>query len=138
MSPRSGASTALVNAGLDEWIEDIGGPLTACRYIETATRHLADLEHAFSRAASFECRVDTIWSDGTDELATIGHALSRTLQHGTGLEIVRIAFGEHCWDQHSLRHLCYDDSSRPTAPRRGSIMEWARASNKLCRGLDPS
>ncbi|TKA66362.1 hypothetical protein B0A55_11672 [Friedmanniomyces simplex] len=95
MSPRSGASTALVNAGLDEWIEDIGGPLTACRYIETATRHLADLEHAFSRAASFECRVDTIWSDGTDELATIGHALSRTLQHGTGLEIVRIAFGEH-------------------------------------------
>ncbi|KAK0343260.1 hypothetical protein LTR94_018995 [Friedmanniomyces endolithicus] len=65
-----------VDAGLEQWIHDIGGPLTACQYIEAATRHLVLVESAFSRLAILDCWIDTVGADGSDELATIAGALS--------------------------------------------------------------
>ncbi|TKA23111.1 hypothetical protein B0A54_17992 [Friedmanniomyces endolithicus] len=68
-----------VDAGLEQWIHDIGGPLTACQYIEAATRHLVLVESAFSRLTILECWIDTVGADGSDELATIAGALSTTV-----------------------------------------------------------
>jgi len=61
----------LVNEGLESWTNAIGGPLRAIQYTEALTRELVAVERGFSRLSRLECRVDTIWFEGPEELENI-------------------------------------------------------------------
>ncbi|KAK3615294.1 hypothetical protein LTR56_026679 [Elasticomyces elasticus] len=97
-----------LNAGSDQWIDAIGGPLKAFEHIEAATRHLVRIEGAFSRLASLECLVDTVGVDERDELVTIATALSNTLKQATNLQSLQLSFCELAWCP-SLQTPSYSD-----------------------------
>ncbi|GAB7336124.1 hypothetical protein MBLNU13_g08912t3 [Cladosporium sp. NU13] len=69
-----------LEVGIEGWLDRIGGPLAACRYIESATRYLARLESSFSCLESLECHVDTDGLGNSDsETYSVSTAVSRML-----------------------------------------------------------
>lgn len=102
-----------VAVGIEDWIERSGGPVTASRYIESATRFIVALESRFSRLEVLECHIDTQGVESTDELIATSKAVSQVLQQGTKLRSLKLALRESSWelDQHSNLY-CDDLLSR--------------------------
>ncbi|KAK4904228.1 hypothetical protein LTR49_026273 [Elasticomyces elasticus] len=123
-----------VDAGLGQWIHDIGGPLTACQYIEAATRHLILVESDFSRLAILECWIDTVGADGSDELATIAGAFSSMLQQETDLRALQLSFGDLAWCE-QLQPPFYDGHSSNRLPPRAMLTQLLSASAEVFAGI---
>jgi len=123
-----------VDAGLEQWIHDIGGPLTACQYIEAATRHLVLVESAFSRLTILECWIDTVGADGSDELATIAGALSSMLQQATDLQALQLSFCDLAWCE-QLQRPFYDGHSSNSLPPRALLTQLMSASAEVFTGI---
>jgi hypothetical protein len=123
--------------GIDGWIDRIGGPVAACRYMESATRYLARLESSFSHLESLECHVDTEGLGSSDEEIAISKAVSRVLQCGTNLKKLRLALRQSSWDlnQHTLLYHNTSSSSRQLSPDSQQDQGSLSASGNLFRGL---
>jgi hypothetical protein len=93
-------------------MDRLGGPVAACRYMESATRYLARLESSCSRLESLEFHVDTEEMKSPDEDIAVSKAVSRLLQNGTSLKKLKLALRQSCWhlDQ---RTLLYHETSSP-------------------------
>jgi hypothetical protein len=74
-----------LEVGINGWIDRIGGPLAACRYMESATRYLARLESYFSGLESLACHVGTDGLGSSGDDISVSKAVSRVLQHGIRL-----------------------------------------------------
>ncbi|KAK0839090.1 hypothetical protein LTS02_017590 [Friedmanniomyces endolithicus] len=85
----------LVSEGLESWTNAIGGPLRAIQYTEALTRELVAVERGFSRLSRLECRVDTIWSEGPEELENIALAVSHMLRQSVKLQHLVLVFRGH-------------------------------------------
>jgi hypothetical protein len=132
-----------LEVGIDGWIDRIGGPLAACRYMESATRYLARLESAFSRVESLACHVDTDGLGSSDDETSVSKAVSKVLQCGTNLRKLRLALRQSSWDLD--RHtLLYHKTSPPLSssslriglsPNSQQDPESLSVSRNLFRGL---
>jgi hypothetical protein len=105
-----------VAVGIEDWIERIGGPVVACRYIESAARCLAVIESSFSRLETLECCIDTQGVESAEELVAVSEAVSRVLQRGTRLKRLKLALRESSWDLDQHTRL-YHESSTPRGQR---------------------
>jgi hypothetical protein len=127
-----------LEVGINGWIDRIGGPLAACRYMESATRYLARLESGFSRLESLACHVDTDGLESSDDEISVSKAVSRVLQCGTNLRKLRLALRQSSWDpdRHTLLYHKTSFSSRLQLPLNsqqdsGSLL----VSRNMFRGL---
>jgi hypothetical protein len=68
-----------LEVGIDSWMDRIGSPLAACRYMESAIRYLAYLESAFSCVESLACYVDIDGFRSSDEEISVSKAMSKVL-----------------------------------------------------------
>ncbi|KAK3691310.1 hypothetical protein LTR37_018716 [Vermiconidia calcicola] len=120
-----------VSEGLESWTDEIGGPLQVMKYTESLTRELVALEHGFSRLSRLECRVDTVWSNGPEELETIASALSRMLKEGVKLEHLALIVRDHAGsDDHGMYTFFGDRFDRRT-PSRESMLQSIKVSEHL-------
>jgi hypothetical protein len=89
---------------IDGWMDRIGSPLVAYRYIESAIRYLARLESAFSRVESLACYVDTDGLGSPDDEISVSKTMSKVLQYGMNLRKLRLALRQSSWDlnRHTL------------------------------------
>jgi hypothetical protein len=87
-----------VGVGIEDWMEQSGGPVNACRYIESATRFIVALESRFSRLEVLECYIDTQGVESADELIATSKAISQVLQQGTKLRSLKLALREYSWE----------------------------------------
>ncbi|KAK1809406.1 hypothetical protein LTR12_016236 [Friedmanniomyces endolithicus] len=126
-SERTESRWSPVDAGLEQWIDDIGGPLTACQYIEAATRHLVLVESACSRLATLEYWIDVAGADGSDELATIAGALSN-------LQSLQLSLCDLAWCE-QLQRPFYDGYSGNSLPTRARLTQLLSASAQLFTGI---
>jgi hypothetical protein len=126
-----------VAVGIEDWMEQSGGPVAACRYIESATRFIVALESRFSRLEVLECHIDTQGVESADELIATSKAVSQILQQGTKLRSLKLALRESSWelDQHS--NLYRDDllSKRLCSMRIEDFRRLTLASRGLFGGL---
>jgi hypothetical protein len=127
-----------LEVGINGWTDRIGGPLAACRYMESATRYLARLESGFSRLESLACHVDTDGLESSDAEISVSKAVSRVLQCGTNLRKFKLALRQSSWDpdRHTLLYHKTSSSSRLQLPLNsqqdsGSLL----VSRNLFRGL---
>ncbi|KAK1811663.1 hypothetical protein LTR12_013964 [Friedmanniomyces endolithicus] len=134
-SGRTESRWSPVDAGLAQWVDDIGGPLTACQYIEAATRHLVLVESAFSRLTTLECWIDTVGADGSDELATIARALSSMLQRATDLQSLQLFFCDLAWCEQLQRPFYSNGQSGNSLPTRAQLTQLLSASAQLFSGI---
>lgn len=123
--------------GIDGWIDRIGGPVAACRYMESATRYLARLESSFSSLESLECHVDTEGLWGSDEDIAVSKAVSRVLQAGTNLKKLRLALRQSSWDPdpHTLLYRDTGPSRRQLSANSQNVQRSFLASRNLFGGL---
>jgi hypothetical protein len=107
-----------LGVGINGWIDRVGGPLAACRYMESATRYLARLESYFSRLESLACHVDTDGLGSSDDDISVSKAVSRVLQCSTNLRKLRLALRQSSWDldRHTLLYHKTSSSSRLQLP----------------------
>jgi hypothetical protein len=127
-----------LEVGINDWIDRIGGPLAACRYLESATRYLTRLESGFSRLESLACHVDTDGLESSDDDISVSRAVSRVLQCGTNLRKLRLALRQSSWDldRHTLPCYKTSSSSRPQLPPNPQQdLESLLASRNLFMGL---
>jgi hypothetical protein len=127
-----------LEVGIDGWIDRIGGPLAACRYMESAMRYLARLESDFSRLESLECRIDTEVLGSSDEETSVSKDVSRVLQCGTNLRKLRLALRASSWDldRHTLLYHKTSSSSRlQLSPDPQRFQVFLLASRNLFGGL---
>jgi len=126
-----------VAVGIEDWMEHSGGPVAACRYIESATRFIVALESRFSRLEVLECYIDTQGVESAGELIATSKAVSQVLQQGTELRNLKLALRESSWelDQHS--NLYRDDllSKRLCSMGIEDFKRLALASRSLLGGL---
>jgi len=126
-----------IAVGMEDWMERIGGPVAACRYIESATRCLTAIESRFSNLEALECYIDTQGVDSTDELVALSEAVSRVLQRGTKLKKLKLALRESSWDldQHTrLYHNSFPSRDQLFTGSHG-FKELLLASRSLFGGL---
>lgn len=127
-----------LEVGINGWIDRIGGPFAACRYMESATRYLARLESGFSRLESLACHVDTDGLESSDDDISVSKAVSRVLQCGTNLRKLRLALRQSSWDldRHTLLYHKISSSSRlQLPPNSQQDPESLLVSRNLFRGL---
>lgn len=129
-----------LEVGIEGWLDRIGGPLAACRYIESATRYLARLESSFSCLESLECHVDTDGLGNSDsETYSVSTAVSRMVGCGTNLKKLRLALRESSWDpdEHILlyRHTSSSAPRRQLSPDSRPYRSAVSASEMLFGGL---
>jgi hypothetical protein len=127
-----------LGVGIIGWIDRIGGPLAACRYMESATRYLARLESGFSRLESLACHADTDGLESSDDEISVSKAVSRVLRCGTNLRKLRLALRQSSWDldRHTLLyHKTSSSSQLQLAPNSQQDPESLLVSRNLFRGL---
>jgi hypothetical protein len=127
-----------LEVGINGWIDRIGGPLAACRYMESATRYLARLESGFPRLKSFACHVDTDGLESSDDEISVSKAVSRVLKCGTNLRKLRLALRQSSWDldRHTLLyHKTSSSSQLQLPPNSQQDPESLLVSRNLFRGL---
>jgi hypothetical protein len=126
-----------LEVGINGWIEQIGGPLAACRYMESATMYLARLESGFSRLESLACHVDTNGLESPDDETAVSKAVSRMLQCGTNLRKLRLALRQSSWglDHHTLLYHDTSLSKRQLPPNSRQDPGFLLASRNLFGGL---
>jgi hypothetical protein len=130
-----------LEVGIEGWLDRIGGPLAACRYIESTTRYLACLESSFSRVESLECHIDTDGLGNSDsETNSVSTAVSRMVGYGTNLKKLRLALRESSWEPDAHTLLYHAPSSSSSRPRLDSLdvrpyRSAASASQMLFGGL---
>ena len=67
-----------VDAELERQLARLDGPLSLTRHCEALTRHLDQWEHALSRLECLEFRLETSWSQNSNELVTIATSVERS------------------------------------------------------------
>lgn len=120
--------------GIEDWMERIGGPVAACRYMEAATRCITAMESGFSRLQALDLYVDTREVDRADELVAISETVSRVLQRGKRLEKLKLAICESSWDL-DMHTRPYHNGSSLGTPGPEEIEKLALASISLFRPL---
>jgi hypothetical protein len=104
-----------LEVGIHRWMNQVGGPLAACRYVESMTRYLARLESRFSRLESLACHVDTDGLEGPGDEISVSRGVSRMLRCGTDLRKLRLALRQSSWDLD--RHTLLYHKTSPSPPR---------------------
>jgi hypothetical protein len=126
-----------LGVGINGWIDQIGGPLAACRYMESATRFLARVKSGFSRLESLACHVDTDGLESSNDEISVSKAVSRVLQCGTNLRKLRLALRQSSWhlDHHTLLYHDTSSSRRQLPPDSQQDPRFLLASRNLFGGL---
>ncbi|KAL6717747.1 hypothetical protein ACLMJK_003832 [Lecanora helva] len=108
--PRSSALFDSVEEEVERWYDGQGGLLAAMKDSEALTRHIVGWERAFSRVTRLSSRIDTSWSEGSNELVTIAASLSNVLKEAKGLEELDLVFRDHANADNNLYYKYYDRS----------------------------
>jgi hypothetical protein len=121
-----------VDEVLQSWLLEFGEPFEAMNYFETLTRSIVEVvEHGFSRLIKLAYRVDTTWSDDTDEQQTIALALSRGLKQALKLERLDLCFRNYAVDEDCGTYAFFDHSLSTRYPSQDEITKVKEVSTNL-------
>ena len=131
LAPRSSALFNSVEEGLERWHDDLGGSLAVIQHSEALTRHIVSWERAFSRVTRLDSRIDTSWSEGSNELVTIAASLSNVLKEAKGLEQLDLIFRDHAIADNDLDYTYYDRSDGLRYSNQSRLLDMVKVSMQL-------